>query len=784
MKPMYSVALALLLCMGGITAGCGKKGDPIVPIVPQPQPIQDLSARIEDKTIVLSWTALSEYTDDTVLELEDIKTFTIYRKTEAPATNSWDFSDTTQGWTAAGRAFPIKQHRGVLRTQSNRRTLLVQSPEELDIPAENNRYIRLKLWANNYRPEGYIVFITEDDDKWDTDVDLRFEPAVHTSFYQFRTVFHPLKWKAFPLVSSPSGRANEYLVDMSTVPMWKGTISQIGVLLQKNTSDEDVAMELGLDSFELVNALGETATLYESPPWMFLADEEGWTRLSPTDERLFGATDGVLYAQGLEELLLLSQAGQQIPLDTPYQVRVRMKVTAGGEAYLFLRKDSEPPVDLASDQLPPEASLRIALQDPTDFHTYTVEIAPEELPAAAEESQLQDDGQTQAQAQEQEDEEAPEEEHDQEARILQQIGLRFPELEENRERHILIDYIDIVPLTADLPDRASLLTQQDIPAQAEIETRIREAMLSHAPEFDIPYVDLPTDRDTQGSTKPIKLAEINVEDPAPAIVDEEGELFFVDTGMHIIDEDEEQQASLEYGTRYSYQIQLTDRKNRKSERSSPVTIEFLSLPNAPSHMRAVPGDEEITLTWDRPILTVDGRKIRSLTGYGIFRSLEPGDAPVTPTARTAVDQTTFTDKNLINGTRYYYTVQALTPNIPNIGRPTAQETSEEVSAIPVDTIPPAVPTGVVGIYLQNAVNLYWNQAQIDDFAGFNVYRSSQPTDGFVKLTSQPILQPSYTDATAEADSRYYYRVTAIDDEQPPNESAPSDVAVVETFALE
>ncbi len=71
-----------------------------------------------------------------------------------------------------------------------------------------------------------------------------------------------------------------------------------------------------------------------------------------------------------------------------------------------------------------------------------------------------------------------------------------------------------------------------------------------------------------------------------------------------------------------------------------------------------------------------------------------------------------------------------------------------------------------------------------DFGGFYLYRAETAEGGFTKITREPVLTASYHDETVEPRKRYYYRITAIDDETPPNESNPSDVAVVDTFPLD
>jgi len=111
--------------------------------------------------------------------------------------------------------------------------------------------------------------------------------------------------------------------------------------------------------------------------------------------------------------------------------------------------------------------------------------------------------------------------------------------------------------------------------------------------------------------------------------------------------------------------------------------------------------------------------------------------------------------------------------------------SPEASATPVkQAVQPEAPTGLVGVYNGKVVNLFWNLARAKDFAGFQLYRSEDPAKTFRRLNAQPILQASYQDPNVDANKTYYYYVTSFDNEAPPNESRPSEMAVVETATFE
>jgi len=842
MKRIYAL-LVILSSAVCLNLSCGKKGNPTIPVAPQPLPVEDVSVRIEEDGVRLSWVPPIEYDTEKTLELSDIKTFTVFRKTATPLTRRWDFSRSPEGWAAAGRTLPIKHHNGVLRTASEQRLLIIRSPEDLGLSAQEYRYIRLTLWTKNSQ-QGYITFITEQDVTWDTDIDLVFQPSVHTSYYSFHNVFNATKSKAFPISASTANIAYEYLIDMQTVPAWQGTVKQIGILLQNLESEQasvepeldnvepeqtsvkpeldsvepgQEIVELGLESVEFISTAEETASLYEAPPWMFLDDEEGWKTFSPG--RAFGTTQGVLYAQGPDTVALLSKAGQQIRVNEARYIQMRMKVSAGEEAYLLLRRGTAEPFhsfESIATALPPRV-IHIPLQGHNEFYTYTIDMNEYadfvEIEEEAEKEETENTGELQKDrknrttissrsslqetetrrnsrnAQNEDDFGEPEPEEmpvEPEKRPTKnnvtQIGLVFPSLDSGGNRHILIDYIDIVPAKTALEHRASRLTQQNIPSVEEIERQIQEKLAEKNPEFYVSYDALPSERKEQVAVEQIQLVEISPKDPAPAEFADDT-FALTDTGTFVVEdsEGEKMTASLEYGNRYRYEIQVTDRKKRQSELSNSVTVDFVRSPSAPENLSTESGDEQVELTWDRPFLTKDGKKIRNLAGYRIFRSQTAGEFPETPIASLAASKTSFLDSNLLNREKYYYAIQTVASRTSEIGTRTL---SDEISAMPIDDIPPDPPTGLVGIYIGKTVNLHWNQSQTKDFAGFNVYRSDTSTGEFHQMNPEPVLKASYEDVAIEERKRYYYRVTSFDDEVPSNESDPSEVTRVETFPLD
>lgn len=59
------------------------------------------------------------------------------------------------------------------------------------------------------------------------------------------------------------------------------------------------------------------------------------------------------------------------------------------------------------------------------------------------------------------------------------------------------------------------------------------------------------------------------------------------------------------------------------------------------------------------------------------------------------------------------------------------------------------------------VRLSWDAVPGDDIVGYNVYRTELSGQGYRRINSDPVPQPSYTDGDVQRGKTYYYRVTTV-----------------------
>ena len=777
-----------------------------------------------DDVIGLSWDAPEFYDTGKPLDvMRDIKTMTISRKQESSTDHRWDFSLSRDGWSAVGQTLPIKWTQGNLRAASQSEIAFIVSPENLTLPAEQYRYVSLNLWTK-HAERAYIAFLTSDNNTWDITPDVPFQSAVHTSLLSYRRAFEARKLKALPLIPqrsktdgnilalfrgllrrqilrfnpywalftkyfptfgdflenvsgfspSESARTREYLVDMKEVAGWTGTIQQIGVLAYTATP-ETGNLELGLDDFTLLDTPSPPVSLYESPPWGFWHDEEGWR--AGSQNTVIGSAGGALFLENSRgPILAMSAPGLRIPGDSLRDIQIRMQAAEEKQVYVLLRSAEDSAFEKWSAQeltTPSPTVFPLTLQAAESFQVVTI-ACPERSDDAGE---------------------------------VSQIGLYFPG---NQQIPILIDYI--APSQSERVTEAltPLLLQKSLPSPSDMRRQVRQQLVNRNPRFDMAYETLDSDTETFND-ETVTLVDASPRDPAPIVLREDGSFAFDDTGT--IYDDESEALPFKRGERYTYTVELTDRRGQSSVLPAALNVTVPFIPSAPVSVTAAASDGEVELSWHRTFLDVNGEKIRAFDGYHIYRTTTTwhenlftiqtakrlilslwerlktgrlftpcstavsGQYGEVPLYKAAMNDTGFVDTAVVNGTTYYYVVQAVTSvtNSMVVG-----ETSLEVSATPADTEAPPAPTDLTSAYLADTVKLFWNFSAAPDWKGFNVYRGASADGPFQQINAKLVSQPAYDDASAAPNQQYFYYISSIDTAEPPNESQASNIVQVTT----
>lgn len=209
----------------------------------------------------------------------------------------------------------------------------------------------------------------------------------------------------------------------------------------------------------------------------------------------------------------------------------------------------------------------------------------------------------------------------------------------------------------------------------------------------------------------------------------------------------------------------------------------------------VDGDRngEVGITDLTPIAQNYGTK---LMGYNVYRDgmakalLNPGETnPDTPTKpsvlRPTVDELRshlppiptalpfpyeYLDHPSHVARTIVYTLKAVAPvPYPNIG----MEEGVSVDVPPLDylgdVIPPLAPQGLVATAGNSHVSLTWTATIDTDLAGYDVYSSTTPSDPAPAKVNASLLTATALDVTSLTNgTTYYFRVTATDNNVPPN----------------
>ena len=166
-----------------------------------------------------------------------------------------------------------------------------------------------------------------------------------------------------------------------------------------------------------------------------------------------------------------------------------------------------------------------------------------------------------------------------------------------------------------------------------------------------------------------------------------------------------------------------------------VVYGTLSVPVAPT-LAAVPGDTQVTLTWNA---------VSGASTYTVSRGASAA-GPFTP-VKSGLSGTNYIDTGLTDFTTYYYVVNAAN------GAGTSPNSSP-VSATPYTNLPDAV-TSLTG-YAGNAqVALVWNPAARAD--SYTLYRSTSNGGPYAKVVAAGLTGTGYVDiAVANTGLTYYY----------------------------
>lgn len=189
-------------------------------------------------------------------------------------------------------------------------------------------------------------------------------------------------------------------------------------------------------------------------------------------------------------------------------------------------------------------------------------------------------------------------------------------------------------------------------------------------------------------------------------------------------------------------VRIVGANGRDAGWSDPATLTVVAPPEQPRDLTATAVAQGVSLTWH---------------GAGnTFAVLRRGPNEKDYQALGRSDKPEWTDVTAEFGKPYGYVVQSLA----KAGEGEAQsEPSNEAAITPVDTFPPATPTGLTAVPSTTTIELVWERSTEPNLAGYRVYRAVG-NGAFERLSDTQEL-PAYSDHKIEAGKTYRYAVTAV-----------------------
>jgi hypothetical protein len=226
-----------------------------------------------------------------------------------------------------------------------------------------------------------------------------------------------------------------------------------------------------------------------------------------------------------------------------------------------------------------------------------------------------------------------------------------------------------------------------------------------------------------------------------------------------------------------FAIRTTNRRGRSGDLSNVVQLVMRKAPPAPTGLSFALTEGLCSLDWDG---VEAGERIKEgvVEGYNVYRKRKEDKIPILPVNATLLEKPVFEDRSLAYGTTYCYTIATL---YSTKGESIEGLRSKEICLTPQDVYTPGAPEGLFAITGRGFIRLVWDPNTDRDLQGYNIYRRESVQEEWRKINKQPVRDETYTDEKVTPEKLYYYRITAVDNAEKPNESYPSEE--ISDFAL-
>lgn len=203
--------------------------------------------------------------------------------------------------------------------------------------------------------------------------------------------------------------------------------------------------------------------------------------------------------------------------------------------------------------------------------------------------------------------------------------------------------------------------------------------------------------------------------------------------------------SLTSGQTYYLAVAALDNSGHRSALSDEISIVPMLEPHAPQGITVTNGEVSIVISWN------DNSEI-DLQGYNVYRYTSL-DTTLVKVTSSPLPVTSYQDSDVWGDRTYYYKITAVDND---------ENESDFSSLVYGHLLPPKVPGRPLIAPGKTFIRLVWTRNTEPDFAGYNIYRSTDSLGEFSKINTTLIPVADYTDETVEQGVVYYYRIEAQD----------------------
>jgi len=218
---------------------------------------------------------------------------------------------------------------------------------------------------------------------------------------------------------------------------------------------------------------------------------------------------------------------------------------------------------------------------------------------------------------------------------------------------------------------------------------------------------------------------------------------------------------------YHYIVACFDRDDKLYAISDTVDVFFSIEPEPPRNLKAEINENYVALQWEPPSVDIQGKPVKNIAGYNVYRKSQKNKV-FRAINNGLIKNEKYTDIDIERDEVYSYFVRV----VDNYYPPWHESADSSILVIQnKDLIPPEPPGNLTVIGGIERISLTWDKNVEPDLAGYKVYRSTTPGEGYKLLNQEIIREEFFDDVSVKRGIKYFYAVTAVDDSKNSNESS-------------